>query len=68
MSVRLVCNLSIDLFLDTYIRWLLRNRCASKEQSQLFDLYKAFDYFESGHKSDIFLIEKTYFPTWVRNM
>ena len=27
----------------TYIRWYLINRCARKEQSLLFDLYKAFD-------------------------
>ena len=26
-----------------YIRWYLINRCARKEQSLLFDLYKAFD-------------------------
>ena len=26
-----------------YIRWYLINRCALKEQSLLFDLYKAFD-------------------------
>ena len=26
-----------------YIRWRVINRCARKEQSLLFDLYKAFD-------------------------
>ena len=26
-----------------YIRWYLIDRCARKEQSPLFDLYKAFD-------------------------
>ena len=26
-----------------YIRWYLIKRCARKEQSLLFDLYKAFD-------------------------
>ena len=40
---------------DTYIRWLLINRCEHKEQSLLFDLYKAFELFESSHKSDIFI-------------
>ena len=31
------------------------NRCARKEQSLLFDPYKAFDKFENRHKSDIFI-------------
>ena len=38
---------------DIYIRWYLINMCARKEQSLLFDLYKAFDKFESRHKSGI---------------
>ena len=38
-----------------YIRWYLINRCARKEQSLLFNLYKAFDQFESRHKSGIFI-------------
>ena len=32
----------------------LRNRCPSKEQSLLFEMFKTFDYFESSHKSDFF--------------
>ena len=36
---------------DTYVRWSLRNRCASEVPSLLF--YLALDYFESSHKSDI---------------
>ena len=32
----------------TYIRWQLRNRCASN------DLFKAFNWIESSHKSDSF--------------
>ena len=32
--------------------------CARKEQYPLFDLYKAFDKFESSHKSDIFYPER----------
>ena len=38
----------------TYIRWSLRNRCTRKEQSLLFNLFKAFDPVESTHKSDFF--------------
>ena len=38
----------------TYIRWWLKKGCAGKEQSLLFDLFKAFDYIESSHKSDVF--------------
>ena len=36
------CTNCINWFHDTYIRWLLRNRCARKEQAPLFDLFKAF--------------------------
>ena len=51
----------------TYIRWQLRNyRCALKEQSLSFDLYKSFDQFESKH--NFFLSEKTYFPSCVRTV
>ena len=35
----------------TYVRWLLIKRCARKAQYLLFDLFKAFDYIESSHKS-----------------
>ena len=31
------------------------------EQSKLFDMFKAFDLIESSHKSDFFLLKKTYF-------
>ena len=37
-----------------YIRWYLINRCARKDQSLSFDLYKAFDLFKIRHKSGIF--------------
>ena len=33
----------LSLLHGIYIRWYLINRCARKEQSLLFDLYKAFD-------------------------
>ena len=51
----------------TYIRWYLTKRCARKEKSLLFDLYKAFDQFESRHKWGIFS-ERTCFPSFVRNI
>ena len=38
-----------------YIRLLLRNRFARKEQSLLFDLFKTFNKIESSYKSDFFL-------------
>ena len=41
----------------TYIRWSLRNRCTSRQQSLLFDLFKAFGQIESSHKSE-FLFPK----------
>ena len=50
-----------------YISWYIINRWARKEQSLLFDLYKAFDQFESRHKSGI-LPENTYFPSCARNI
>ena len=34
-----------------YIRWLLTNRCARKEQYPLFDLVKAFDLIENSYNS-----------------
>ena len=36
------------------------NRCSRKEQSILFELFKAFDKIERGHKSDFFLSKKTF--------
>ena len=44
----------------TCIRWLLRNKCAFKEISLSFDLYKAFGKIETVTKQ-IFFSEKTYF-------
>ena len=41
-------------FHGTYIKWQLE-KCASKEQSLLFDLFDAFDKIENSHKSDLFL-------------
>ena len=41
--------------LGTYIRWYLRNRCARKEQSLLFDLFKAFDNFKANYTGYFFL-------------
>ena len=38
-----------------YIGWQLVHMCARKEQSLLFDLYKAFDLSNGSHKSDIFI-------------
>ena len=35
----------------TYVRWKLRNRCAPKQQSLLFDILKAFNEIKSSHKS-----------------
>ena len=51
----------------TYIRYENRKICARKEQSLLFDLFKAFDLFEKSHKSSFFS-ENTCFPFCVRNM
>ena len=45
----------------TYIKWDLINRCAGKEQSLFFNLLKAFDLFQSSHKSDIFYLKRPIF-------
>ena len=45
----------------TYIRWLLIKRCARKAQYLLYDLFKAFDYIESSHKSGIFTRKDPFF-------
>ena len=42
-------------------RWKLRNRCARKEQSPLFELFQSFDWIEICHNSDVFL-HKDPFP------
>ena len=44
-----------------YIRQSLSNRCARKEQSLLFDMFKPFNKIESSHKSDFFLSLKNLF-------
>ena len=38
-----------------------------KEQSLLFDLFKAFDQIDNSHKLD-FLYQKYYFPACVHNL
>ena len=38
-----------------------QNRCARKEQSLSFDLFKAFDQIVSSHKSDYFGSTAAYF-------
>ena len=45
----------------TYIRCLLRNRCAREEQSLLFDLSKAFHWINSSPKFDIFILKRLIF-------
>ena len=42
-------------YYGTFMRWQLRNRSERKQQSLLFDLFKAFDQIER------FISEKTYF-------
>ena len=44
-----------------YIIWYLRNICARKEHSHLFDLFKAFYQIESSHKSDSFSLQRPLF-------
>ena len=39
----LIINEHTDTKHGIYIRWYLIKRCARKDQSLLFDLYKAFD-------------------------
>ena len=43
-----------------YIRWYLRNGSAHKEQSLLFDLFKALDKIESSTKSGDFFQERLF--------
>ena len=48
----------------TYIPMLLildGNRCARKEQSLLFDMFEAFEWIGSSHKSGVFFIKKKTF-------
>ena len=39
------------LYHDSYIRWLVRNRCTLKKLPLLFDLFKVIDKIESSHNS-----------------
>ena len=41
--------------------------CARKDKSLLFDILMELDEIENGHKSDIFIRKKNYFPSYVRN-
>ena len=34
----------------TYVRWYIRNMCSGKEQSLLFDMFKAFNHIKSNNK------------------
>ena len=45
----------------TYSRWYLINRCASKDQFMLFDLFKAYGYIETSYKLDIFIRKDLFF-------
>ena len=45
---------------------LLRIMCSRKEQSLLFDLFKAFDQIESSHKSNSLIWKDLYLPPCVR--
>ena len=49
-----------------YIRWYLRSRCARKEQSLLFDLYKAFDQIESIQKLNFSPRRPIFLHVWAR--
>ena len=49
----------------TCIRWYLRNRCAPREQSLLFDLFKAFDQIASSYN---FFSPKSFFSSCSGNM
>ena len=48
------------LYHGTYIRWWLRNRCARKQQSLLFDLFRAYDYDRELAQIRYFFSEKTF--------
>ena len=48
--------------------WYLRNRCARKEQSRLFDMFKAFDKIVSSDTSDVFARKDFFSRPCVRNM
>ena len=47
--------------LSTYVRWQIRNRCARKEQSLLFDLFTAFDQLKHKSQNLFFSLQKDIF-------
>ena len=57
--------LGIDI--DSIYIWYMRNRYTRKEQHMKFDLFKAFAFIKSSHKS-IFFTEKTNSSSCVRNI
>ena len=70
------CPKTIALFhiVAYHMKWIktswtysISNRCRRNEESQLFDLFKAFDKIESSHNF-FFIIIKAHFSSYVCNI